>query len=317
MPLKKKIALISLFSCGLFVVMAATLRVALLVTDPVHGALLAGSWAVRETFVAVIVTNLPMLFPLFKRWLSPCIGTIGSSLGINSHKKSGNSSGKLPTLETFGQGGRRNKKGPRSVHHITNVTCTESEERIVGGTQMKDMSSTRAGASGNGTNSQVAASDSEGYWKGQARFTAEDVTNNGGLDSALPPHAIGKHDIKTTFPRHPGVGSMAVSQDKTIKGQQSSGSIKSQTSMEKPQPRCAGMVPKALNRRASGNNNSGIPPTIRKQVSVTVEEHGMRGVVYGKGNYTSTWPSKQETEPPRRTEYFADHVHQDGYRNVS
>ena len=33
--------------------------------DPVNGAQLAGSWAVRETFIAVVTTNLPMVYPLF------------------------------------------------------------------------------------------------------------------------------------------------------------------------------------------------------------------------------------------------------------
>ncbi|KAI8668268.1 hypothetical protein NCS55_00851900 [Fusarium keratoplasticum] len=71
MPWFQKVWLIALFSCGLFVTMAAILRVVLLVSDPVNGAQLAGSWAVRETFVAVLVTNLPMLFPQFKKWAVP------------------------------------------------------------------------------------------------------------------------------------------------------------------------------------------------------------------------------------------------------
>jgi hypothetical protein len=77
---------------------------------------------VRETFVAVITTNLPMLFPLFKRWLSPCVGGLKSTI-----KSSKASSSKPPTLETIGQKNRG--KAPRSLNHIT--TFNDSEERMM------------------------------------------------------------------------------------------------------------------------------------------------------------------------------------------
>ncbi|KEY69046.1 hypothetical protein S7711_03344 [Stachybotrys chartarum IBT 7711] len=80
MPWFKRTWLVALFSCGLFVTMAAILRVVLLVSDPVNGAQLAGSWAVRETFVAVVTTNLPMLFPHFKKWFSPLVSAIRSKI---------------------------------------------------------------------------------------------------------------------------------------------------------------------------------------------------------------------------------------------
>ncbi|KAK0614762.1 hypothetical protein B0T14DRAFT_570661 [Immersiella caudata] len=35
----------------------------------------AGAWGTREAFVAVIMTNLPMVFPLFKEWLRPILGS--------------------------------------------------------------------------------------------------------------------------------------------------------------------------------------------------------------------------------------------------
>ncbi|KAF5000723.1 hypothetical protein FGRMN_1564 [Fusarium graminum] len=81
MPWPQKVGLITLFSCGLFVTMAAILRVVHLVANPINGAQLAASWAVRETFVAIMTTNIPMLFPTFKRWVVPIVERAGSSLG--------------------------------------------------------------------------------------------------------------------------------------------------------------------------------------------------------------------------------------------
>ncbi|KAM0200698.1 hypothetical protein ACHAPA_008703 [Fusarium lateritium] len=79
MPWPQKAGLITLFSCGLFVTMAAILRVVHLVANPVNGAQLAASWAVRETFVAIMTTNIPMLFPTFKKWAVPIVERASTS----------------------------------------------------------------------------------------------------------------------------------------------------------------------------------------------------------------------------------------------
>ncbi|KAI6359556.1 hypothetical protein MCOR25_007006 [Pyricularia grisea] len=144
---RKRLALVSVFCCGLFVTAAAILRVILIVSDLKNGAFLAGSWAVRETFVAVITTNMPMLFPLFRRWLNPFLGRISSRLGTYGYrgKSTGASSRNLPphqrAVQTVGKQ-RMRKQPQQSLNHITNLSVTyanESEERIyelqnVGGT---------------------------------------------------------------------------------------------------------------------------------------------------------------------------------------
>ncbi|EXJ81491.1 hypothetical protein A1O3_07784 [Capronia epimyces CBS 606.96] len=61
-PLVKKLSLIGIFGGAVFVMAAGILRAALVIKDPVGGAQQAGSWAVRETFVAVVVSNLPMVY---------------------------------------------------------------------------------------------------------------------------------------------------------------------------------------------------------------------------------------------------------------
>ncbi|OCT52436.1 hypothetical protein CLCR_10220 [Cladophialophora carrionii] len=61
-PMVKKLSLIFIFSGAIFVMAAGILRAALILEDPVGGAQAAGSWAVRETFVAVVVCNLPLVY---------------------------------------------------------------------------------------------------------------------------------------------------------------------------------------------------------------------------------------------------------------
>lgn len=101
--------------------------------DPVNGAQLAGSWAVRETFVAVVTTNLPMIFPLVKHMLSPLLDTIAQSMRSSSDKRS---TDRKRSIVTFGGGGGSSGqnwrgRGPRTANPIPQFTFSESEERIL------------------------------------------------------------------------------------------------------------------------------------------------------------------------------------------
>ncbi|ROT39959.1 hypothetical protein SODALDRAFT_332106 [Sodiomyces alkalinus F11] len=134
----KKVGMIVLFGGGMFVIVCATLRCVYIVTDPINGAQLAGSWAVRETFVAVVTTNLPLIFPLVKSWLTPMLGPLMSS--VRSTKRL--TDGTPNELRTFGGGGGSGPswrgRGPPTANPITNFTFTESEERMVGDAKMQD-----------------------------------------------------------------------------------------------------------------------------------------------------------------------------------
>lgn len=97
--------------------------------DPINGAQQAGSWACRETFVAVVTSNLPMIFPLVRRLFSPLLSTIRSySSKITGNYATGTSRSDHIRLEDKNP---RRGMGPRSVNPLTNFTFTESEERIV------------------------------------------------------------------------------------------------------------------------------------------------------------------------------------------
>ncbi|KAH1978961.1 hypothetical protein KXW88_007481 [Aspergillus fumigatus] len=67
LPWREKLELFILFSGGIFVMTAGILRCVLIVTAGANGASQAGSWACRETFVAVVIGNAPMIYPLFRR----------------------------------------------------------------------------------------------------------------------------------------------------------------------------------------------------------------------------------------------------------
>ncbi|KAK8102244.1 hypothetical protein PG984_015390 [Apiospora sp. TS-2023a] len=141
----KKAALIVMFSGGVFVTAAGTLRAVLIVTvsfwqsqptkhsfagcymNPVTGAQQAGSWAIRETFVAVITANLPIIFPMFRLWLAPVIRSVRKSVD-SSAKSSG--AQRLNDVELENRHSKRGK-GPRSVNPLPSLTTfNESEERL-------------------------------------------------------------------------------------------------------------------------------------------------------------------------------------------
>ncbi|KAK4206140.1 hypothetical protein QBC37DRAFT_145338 [Rhypophila decipiens] len=184
----RKMGLIVLFSGGLFVVACATLRCVFIVTDPINGAQLAGSWAVRESFIAVVTTNLPMIFPLIKIWLAPLIGSLISFTTTRGTKGATGASAtgddkisKGSKNRAFGTNSQTwGRRGP-PVNPLTNVTFTESEEAIVGkdnlngenghhhgAVKMQDMEGNGIGRTKSGTNNirkhvqvSVTVSDSE------------------------------------------------------------------------------------------------------------------------------------------------------------
>ncbi|KAI0403698.1 hypothetical protein F4802DRAFT_570704 [Xylaria palmicola] len=133
----KRLGLVILFSGSVFIIFCAVFRTILMITDPVNGAATAGSWSVRETFVATITSNLPVVFPLFRIWFSPVIGALSSSASYV--KKSSRASSR--ELYTFGRSPRNlGRRGVvRTANPITDITFNESEERMVNGIAMQSL----------------------------------------------------------------------------------------------------------------------------------------------------------------------------------
>ncbi|KAK0721323.1 hypothetical protein B0T21DRAFT_386227 [Apiosordaria backusii] len=139
--LVEKIGSTLVLSAGIFVLVCATLKTVFVVTDDVNGAELAGAWGTREAFVAVVTTNLPMVFPLFKSWLRPLFGSTTQRSTDNKYKTPDG-------FRSIGGGGgvggsnsrsQFNRGNGNSSNILTTVTFTESEERIVNEIKMQNM----------------------------------------------------------------------------------------------------------------------------------------------------------------------------------
>ncbi|KAI1817239.1 hypothetical protein GGS20DRAFT_582747 [Poronia punctata] len=132
LKLPKKIGLIALFSGGVFIIVCALIRAVLIITDPIGGAQTAGSWAVRETFVAVLTTNLPMIFPLLSSLIKPVFSSIVKSMRSSTYEKSADGNFKKRNVVTIGGGNR-----PHYGRGLDTITFSESEERMITQGQVK------------------------------------------------------------------------------------------------------------------------------------------------------------------------------------
>jgi hypothetical protein len=97
------------------------------------GGQLAAEWGTRETFIAVVTTNLPMIFPLIKNWLAPYLPSSFSNSNNKAYKTPGSG------FVTIGGGGTdgasaRSRQAQNASHISANVAFdNESEEHIVKG----------------------------------------------------------------------------------------------------------------------------------------------------------------------------------------
>lgn len=148
LPLQRKVLLASMFCGGIFVMACGILRCVLILRDPVGGAQQAGSWAVRETFVAVIIGNIPMIYPFFRRSLRDIMdsGTF-RSFAFSQKNSRANDDGEFPghsgTGGSSGMGpsnfNRKMFNGGRTLYPLSTMgggTVSGSAERIVGMDQM-------------------------------------------------------------------------------------------------------------------------------------------------------------------------------------
>ncbi|KAF4465344.1 integral membrane PTH11 [Fusarium albosuccineum] len=138
LKLIKKIASTIILGAGIFILGCAIMKTVFVLVDPIHGAELAGAWGTRESFVAFMTTNLPLLFPLFRIWFSPILGSVMQSTKNSYQTPSG--------FRTIGGGGggrsgqSSKRGGPPTANPLSaNLSFNDSEERIVKGeTEMKD-----------------------------------------------------------------------------------------------------------------------------------------------------------------------------------
>ncbi|KAF5675548.1 integral membrane protein PTH11 [Fusarium heterosporum] len=129
--LRRRLTLMLLFSGALFIIMAGTIRAVTILSAGPNGAVAGSQWACRETFVAIIVTNLPIIQPLIRKGAS----LLGLSVLLSRGTKSASQSHQLHSI---GIGGSRfnntRRQGPSSSHPLATVpqaTAWASDEHIL------------------------------------------------------------------------------------------------------------------------------------------------------------------------------------------
>ncbi|KAL8635162.1 MAG: hypothetical protein Q9228_007322, partial [Teloschistes exilis] len=107
---KRKWALSVMFSGGILVMVAGILRCVLILTSGVNGPQQAGQWSIRESFIAVTVGNLPMLYTLFQRLHSSALTSLSSANAKSSDKRKSYPLGSYEPSAGGGGGGRGKKQ---------------------------------------------------------------------------------------------------------------------------------------------------------------------------------------------------------------
>ncbi|KAK9771944.1 hypothetical protein SCAR479_11425 [Seiridium cardinale] len=139
--LPNKIVASIVLGAGIFVLVCATLKTIFVFEDSANGASLAGEWGTREAFVAVVTTNLPLIFSLIKSWLKPLFGNLLGSSGRTPHYTAPSG---FRTIGGGGGGSHRpgfSKRGASSKTPVaTSISRTGSEEQIVSDVKMQTLS---------------------------------------------------------------------------------------------------------------------------------------------------------------------------------
>ncbi|RFU34288.1 hypothetical protein B7463_g2078, partial [Scytalidium lignicola] len=104
MGLRKKFGLLLMFCGGIFTTVAGLLRCILILTSGAAGPEQAGEWSCRESFIAVFVSNVPLIFPPIHR---ACRKLAGMSTTTGGESKSKSKSYRLGDLTVST---KRNKK---------------------------------------------------------------------------------------------------------------------------------------------------------------------------------------------------------------
>ncbi|KAI3573673.1 hypothetical protein IWW34DRAFT_885649 [Fusarium oxysporum f. sp. albedinis] len=127
---RRRISLMLLFSGALFIITAGTIRAVVILTLGLEGAVSGSSWACRETFVAIVVTNLPIIQPLL-RMGSRMMGLKGLfSSQTNTAGESHQLRSSEPGRSRFGTS-RGRERPPRHPLSAPQATAWGSDEYIL------------------------------------------------------------------------------------------------------------------------------------------------------------------------------------------
>ncbi|KAK7991444.1 hypothetical protein PG988_000238 [Apiospora saccharicola] len=134
--LRRRLPLMALFSGGLFIAIASSIRAHVILNSGAEGAVEGSRWATRETFVAIVVTNMPFIHPKIRAILQAFKWTknwvTGSSRTRSGDRTTGTGTGRL------GGGGQqinlqdRNPGKSSSSKHFKKSSRTKVSEKSLG-----------------------------------------------------------------------------------------------------------------------------------------------------------------------------------------
>lgn len=133
----KKTGLFVMFSGGMITAVFGGLRCGYILQNSVAGPALAGEWSCRESFVAVFISNFPILFPFLNRAIRRSrFGSSGQSSGAltpSAGNTKASSSGRFKLSTLAGKGAKRGNKfkHPLSLPGETFYDRFGSEEEII------------------------------------------------------------------------------------------------------------------------------------------------------------------------------------------
>ncbi|KAL4785887.1 hypothetical protein BJX76DRAFT_366524 [Aspergillus varians] len=116
--IRRKIILMTLFSGAIFVAVAAIVRAVIIMTAGANGAIEGSKWACRESFVSIVVANLPIIQPLIRRG--------ASKLGLSALFSNSASS-------SYGPSRRRGVEYPLTSQEATGESTTDKKRNWLRG----------------------------------------------------------------------------------------------------------------------------------------------------------------------------------------
>lgn len=137
----KKLALIGMFCGGLITAVAGILRCTFVLLNRPDGPQLAGEWSCRESFIAVFISNIPVIYPLVYRLFKRVRNATSShsrsrskGSGLRGTGQTGTGASKSYKLSTLsGKAKKKDKfKHPLSLPGDTFYERYGSEEEIIG-----------------------------------------------------------------------------------------------------------------------------------------------------------------------------------------
>ncbi|KAK8050067.1 hypothetical protein PG994_011797 [Apiospora phragmitis] len=130
LPHKKKLMIILMFSGAILEMMFGILRAVAILKDGDTNPAESGYWSIRESFVSFVLTNLPMVYPLFREYSNNLRGKTGSTTGKSTGKSYQLGSYPVKSKSKYNNNNNGNSDS-RDPHVIPNETITfDSKENI-------------------------------------------------------------------------------------------------------------------------------------------------------------------------------------------